>query len=290
MKILVLGTSGMLGSAVFRYLTMYNLDHEVYGTLRSDSWRKWFPNTASDKLLSGIDANSEFDLIRILDAVRPDVVINCIGVIKQLDNSKNPLAVLPLNALLPHKLHQLCALANARLIHISTDCVFNGEHGDYLETDTPNATDLYGISKHLGEVCGPGAVTLRTSIIGHELGSTLSLIDWFLAQAGVVKGFRNAYFSGLPTNEIAKIIAEFVINNKNLSGLYHLAAKRISKFDLLEMVKHEYGHNIELIDSFDLKIDRSLNADRFNAATGYTPPEWPALISEMHRFAGHFNR
>jgi dTDP-4-dehydrorhamnose reductase len=289
MKILVLGTSGMLGSAIFRYLTINTVEHKVYGTIRSDSWRKWFPNTAAKKLFSGVDANNEFDLIKILDTIRPEVVINCIGVIKQLDNSKNPLSVLPLNALLPHKLYQLCSLANARLIHISTDCVFNGEHGDYLETDTPNASDLYGISKHLGEVCGPGAVTLRTSIIGHELGSALSLIDWFLEQAVAVKGFRNAYFSGLPTNEIAKIIAELVITNENLSGLYHVAAKRISKFDLLTIVKREYGHNIELIDSYDLKIDRSLNADRFNAATGYNSPEWPTLIAEMHNFKRHFN-
>lgn len=282
MKILIIGASGMLGNAVLRVLgsSMFNFD--VYGTVRSDRWSGYFPKHLSQRLICGVDALDEDQLISVLAKVRPDAVINCVGVIKQLDSSKNPLATLPLNALFPHRLAALCELIGARMVHISTDCVFNGNRGDYREEDVPDARDLYGLSKHLGEVDYPHAVTLRTSIIGHELGSALSLIDWFLSQNESVEGFQKAIFSGLPTNELAKVIGKYVLPDPSLTGLYHVSADAISKYDLLRLVSDVYRHPIVLRPSDRVVIDRSLNSSRFRSHTGYCPPGWLDLIRDMY--------
>lgn len=169
-------------------------------------------------------------------------------------------------------------------MHISTDCVFDGRRGGYLEEDVPNANDLYGRSKQLGEVIGPGAVTLRTSIIGHELGGAHGLVEWFLAQRGPVRGFTQAVFSGLPTVELAKVIRDHVLARTDLEGLYHVAAAPISKFDLLSIVADVYGKNVELVPNGDYRINRSLNGTKFNRATGYSAPVWRDLVELMHRY------
>ncbi len=281
MKILILGASGMLGNAALRVLSDRPFDHDVYGTVRSLGCARYFPEHLTQRLIGGVDASDDNQLTATLANVRPDVVINCIGVIKQQVAAKNPLMTLPLNALLPHRLAGLCALAGARLIHVSTDCVFTGSKGNYSEDDAPNASDLYGLSKYLGEVDYPHAVTLRTSIIGHELGTSLSLVDWFLHQAGPVDGFRKAIFSGLPTNELARVIGAHVLPHPSLSGLYHVSANPISKYDLLQLVAKTYDHRIEIRLSDRFAIDRSLDSTRFRDRTGYRPAEWPALITDM---------
>lgn len=194
------------------------------------------------------------------------------------------LQAVPINTLLPHRLAALCQATAARLVHISTDCVFSGVNGNYVETDFPDAYDLYGRSKLLGEVDYPHAITLRTSIIGHELSGHRSLINWFLAQQGSVRGFTRAIFSGLPTVELATLVRDVVLPRQELHGLYHVASKPINKFDLLQLVAKAYGKAIEIIPVEDLVIDRSLNAGRFKEATGYVPPEWPALVKRMHEF------
>jgi dTDP-4-dehydrorhamnose reductase len=279
-----LGATGMLGNAVMQVLSSTNFEMDVHGTLRSSRGLHLFPAQMRTRLIPNIDVTRDDDVIAVLVEVRPDVVINCTGIVKQLNESKEPLVVLPLNALFPHRLSRLCQLARARLIHISTDCVFSGDKGGYREDDQPDATDLYGISKRLGEVAGDHAVTLRTSIIGHELQGTHSLLDWFLNQKGKVSGYTEAYFSGLPTNELARVIAEHVIPNEKLNGLYHVSADRISKHDLLKIVADVYDHHIEIEPSGSLQIDRSLNSDRFRQASGYVPPVWRDLIKFLHCF------
>lgn len=286
MKILILGASGMLGSTIFRTLSSSS-EFAVWGTTRYSATLRYFPEHLRPRTLTDIDALDVDALSKVLDNVRPGVVINCIGLIKQRADADDPLIALPVNALLPHRLARLCALAGARLIHVSTDCVFSGRKGGYLESDVSDAEDLYGKSKYIGELHDlPHAITLRTSIIGHELNSAHALIDWFLAQQGAIKGYSRAVFSGLPTVELARIMKDFVLPHPELNGLYHVAAEPIAKLDLLRLVAAQYGKVIEIRPDDRLVIDRSLNGSCFSTATGYAPPSWPELVSLMH---AHYN-
>lgn len=283
-RIVVLGANGMLGNAVLRFLAK-KTDYEVHGTVRNWSAVRELQNMApSARFVSGVDVESLDSLTRMFATAQPDIVINCIGIVKQLADANDPLIALPINALLPHRLARLAQVAGARLVHMSTDCVFSGAKGNYVESDLPDAHDLYGRSKLLGEVDYPNAVTLRTSIIGHELTGNRSLIDWFLSQTAEVQGYKNAIFSGLPTVEIARIIHEHVIPNPDMHGLYHVSAEPINKYDLLSLVSKEYGKEIAILPKNDFKIDRSLNSDRFRLATGFQAESWPEMIYRMHQF------
>lgn len=283
MRILVLGASGMLGNAMVRVLSE-KADWQVQGTVRSEGARRFFAAEIAGRLLSGVDVEQPDSLLQTFNRVRPEVVINCIGLIKQLADAEDPLQAIPINALLPHRLARLCELVGARLIHPGTDCVFSGDRGNYRESDLPDARDLYGRSKLLGEVSYPHAVTLRTSIIGHELQSAHGLVGWFLAQQGQCRGYTRAIFSGLPTVELARVVRDVLIPRPELAGVYHVAAAPIAKYDLLQLVAEVYKKKIEIIPSDQLVIDRSLNADRFRAATGYVAPAWPELIQLMHDY------
>ena len=280
MKVLVLGVSGMLGNVMFRTFFQKSI-FQVFGTARSGSVRKHFVQDARSKIISGVDVENQDAMARLFSEIRPQVVVNCIGLVKQLSNADDPLQALPINSMLPHRLARYSELIGARLVHISTDCVFSGSKGKYRESDTSDATDLYGKSKNLGEVDYPHTITLRTSIIGHELSSAHGLIGWFLAQNSRVKGYTNAIFSGLPTVELSRVVRDVVLPNPDLSGLYHVASTPISKFDLLKLVSTAYGKSIEILPDDKVVVDRSLNADRFNAATGYTAPPWPELVQLM---------
>ncbi len=281
-RILVLGVTGMLGSAVLRIFSADPL-HEVWGTLRNAAALRYFPQHEQSRLLCGVNVLDQDALTAVMAQLRPDVVINCIGLIKQLADAKDPLTALPINAMLPHRLARLCELAGARLIHVSTDCVFSGRKGLYQESDLSDAEDLYGKSKYIGELHDlPHAITLRTSIIGHELGSSHALVDWFLSQQGSVKGFTRAIFSGLPTGELARVMKDFVIPHPQLNGLYHVAAAPIDKHQLLGLVAAQYGKQIEIRPDDALVIDRSLDGSRFRQATGYVAPDWPELVRRMY--------
>ena len=289
MKILVLGASGMLGNAMFRFLAEHG-QFDVTGTLRSTAMRRYLPESLHDRLKTGIDVLSQDHLMSLFDDVRPDVVINCIGLVKQLGSASDPLSALPVNSLLPHRLDRQCGLAGARLVHFSTDCVFTGDRGMYKEEDTADARDLYGLSKYLGEVRDSShAITLRTSIIGHELGRNLSLIGWFLSQEGKVPGYSQAIFSGLPTVEMARIVMEYVLPKPELSGLYHVSAAAIDKKSLLELVAEVYGMNVEIFEDVSVRIDRSLDSTQFRKATGYVPPTWPELVESMKSYHEQWN-
>ena len=284
MKVLILGVTGMLGNAMFRTFLNSNIGYDVIGTIRGDKASHHFEDVSSEYIITGVDVENYDSLIRVFAAVHPQIVINCVGLVKQLADANNPLLAIPINTLLPHRLADLCTLVNARLIHISTDCVFSGDKGNYMESDFPDAKDLYGRSKLLGEVDYPHAITLRTSIIGHELSGNRSLIGWFLSQENSVKGFTRAIFSGLPTVELARIIHDFVLPCPQLHGLYHIAAKPIDKHSLLNLVAQIYNKKIEIFPDDSFKIDRSLNSQKFYEMTGYVAPEWHELITRMYEF------
>ena len=283
MKILVLGAAGMLGNAVIRILNERS-DWEVYGSVRSGAAHQFFPNQIVQRLIVGGDVVDHDAFVNLFTRVRPNVVINCIGLVKQLEIANNPLQAIPINSLLPHRLAELCALMGGRLVHVSTDCVFSGDKGGYTENDYSDARDVYGRTKYLGEVDSRSTVTLRTSIIGHSLRNTHGLLDWFISQQDHCKGFRNALFSGVPAVELARIIRDFVIPLPKLSGVYHIAAKPISKFLLLELIANVYKKTIQIEPDDHLVINRSLNADRFTQSTGYIPPKWPDLIDKMYEY------
>ena len=289
MKVLVLGSNGMLGSAVVRVLSE-SPNLVISGTVRADSSRRFFNKSIAKRLLTGVEVEKQDSLEQAFSLTCPDVVINCVGIIKQLDDVSDPLQTISINSMLPHRLARLCEISRARLIHISTDCVFNGEKGSYTESDSFDAKDLYGMTKYLGEISYPHAVTLRTSIIGHELQSNHSLVEWFLAQEAECKGYTRAIFSGLPTVVLANIIRDLIIHHTELSGIYHVAAQSISKYDLLKLIAEVYSKSIQITSDKTLEIDRSLNADKFRAATGYVSPAWPVLIRMMHDdFKQHLN-
>ena len=252
--------------------------------MRSDDSIRLFPKDLQKMVVSGFDSENISKIEDFISDDVPDIVINCIGVVKQLEESKDPKTILPINSVFPHRLSKLCSKYSIRLIHMSTDCVFSGDKGMYKESDLPDAKDIYGISKHLGEIDYNSSLTIRTSIIGHELNSSRSLIDWFLSQENQVKGFSKAIFSDYPPLKLQRVIDKFIIPKTDLIGLYHLSADPISKYELLKLVSVTYDKiiDIEIDDTFI--IDRSLDSSRFREATGYFPAKWPALVKLMHKY------
>lgn len=284
-RLLVLGAGGMLGHAVLRWFAS-DAGYEVIGALRSEQAAQRLREVAPRaRIISGLAVERVPDLARMFELTRPEVVINCVGVVKQLAGAGDPAIAIPINALLPHRLARLCARGGARLIHIGTDCVFSGAQGGYSEADLPDATDLYGRSKLMGEVDYPHAVTLRTSIIGHELASGHGLVGWFLTHQEPVRGFGRAVFSALPTYELARVIQQHVLPEPALRGIYHVGGDAINKYELLKLVAEVYGRPGEIARDDELVIDRSLDSSRFRAATGYRPPAWPELVWRMREFA-----
>jgi dTDP-4-dehydrorhamnose reductase len=281
MKILVLGAGGMLGSAMFRVLSEHD-DWEVIGSIRSDQVKRCFKPELGTHLVSGCDVENQEQLECLFEQTRPDVVVNCIALSRSVGDPKDMVQAISIYALLPQRLALLCRLHGARLVHVSTDGVFSGARGGYTEDDYPDARDVYGTAKLLGEVRDTHAITIRTSIIGHELRSARGLISWFLAQQGSCKCFTRAVFSGFPTVVLGGIVRDHIIPRPELSGIYHVAAQPISKFDLLGLVAKIYDKQIDIIPDDKLVLDRLLDGSRFRAVTGYVAPAWPELIEVMH--------
>jgi len=280
-KVLVLGASGMLGNSLFRYFSE-KAEYTTLGTVRKDAALKLVNEQGFNNITSGIDITNINSIENVICDFKPDVVFNCIGVIKQLDAAKNNIQSISINSLLPHQLAELCTLHSAKLIHFSTDCVFTGSRGGYVESDFADAPDLYGRSKLLGEVTYDGHLTLRTSIIGHEISSHHSLVDWFLNQENEVDGYSSAIFSGLPTCYMAEVLDKFILPNKELSGLRHLSVSPINKYDLLTIVRNIYGKETIINKSSKLIIDRSLNSEQICHETGFVADNWLNLIKRMN--------
>ena len=280
MKILVFGANGMLGHKLVQRL---GSNFDVFGTIRGtfESIEK-FGIFKPELIIEHVSAQDISSIEAAIQTAKPDVVINAIGIVKQLPIAKDVIATLEVNSIFPHRLADFSQKYGFRLVTISTDCVFDGAKGNYLETDITNATDLYGRSKALGEVTSENCITLRTSIIGRELGDSHSLIDWFLSnRGGRVKGFTHAIYSGFPTVVFADIIASLIIDQPQLRGLYQVASEPINKFELLTLVNAAFGAKITIEPSAELTIDRSLNCGKFVDATGLTPMSWPVMVDLM---------
>jgi len=280
MRILVLGAGGMLGHKLLGYL---QTDHEAWGTVRrSASSYERYGVFDTSRLVSGVDAASLDTVIGAMAKVRPECVVNCIGIIKQLEQATNPLDCIGINSYFPHRLAMLCRASGAKLVHISTDCVFSGRKGMYTEGDISDAEDLYGRSKFLGEVTGECCLTIRTSIIGRELNSRNGLVEWFLGSAGrQVNGFTQALYTGFTTQEMCRIIESVIVHGQSMSGLYNVSSNPISKYDLLCLLKDAHGLDVEIRPVDEPRIDRSLDSTRFRTEMGYVPPSWPDLVKEM---------
>ena len=278
-KILVLGASGMLGHTLFKYLSSKD-NLEVFGTFR-DCNEDFFMHYEKKFLLNNIDASDLNSIEKNLLEIKPKIVINCIGVIKQSKDLEKSNMIF-LNSLFPKSMSEICERLKIRLLLVSTDCVFSGKKGFYSELDVPDCNDLYGISKLEGEVTDKEhVITLRTSIIGHELRNKESLLEWFLRQKKSIKGYEKAIFSGFPTVVFAQIIYDFIIFNNKLSGLFHVSSNPISKFDLIKKISYKYKKNINIIKDDVVKIDRSLNSKKFKSITGFIPPSWDEMIELM---------
>lgn len=281
MKILVLGATGMLGSAVYTVLARSS-GYSVYGSIRSADSLSFFGTDIQAGLISITNLEDVTELQRLLDHCAPDVVINCLSVNKPFPN--DPIKMISIFALLPKHLSLLCSIRGIRLLQISTDGVFSGSRGNYSETDTPDSKDIYGIAKFLGEPEGVQVVTLRTSIIGPELRGSTGLLEWFLSQKDRCFAYPNVVFSALPTNVLAEIIRDKVLSRSTMSGVYNIASLPTSKLDLLEIIKSRYEKRIELVPDTKFVSDRSLDTSLFSKATGYQAPSWGDLVESMYRY------
>ena len=278
MRILILGGSGMLGHALLQTLAPR---HDVRVTLHHPlaHYRQWPPFQAANSF-DGVDVRAPDGLARALGQFRPQAVVNWVGVVKQRHDA-DVLENLEINAVAPHRIARLCRDTGARLIHVSTDCVFSGRRGMYTEADTADADDLYGRTKYLGELDAPHCVTLRTSFIGRELSGRLGLLEWFLAQKGPVKGFRRAIFSGFTAIELCRVIERLLTEFPAASGVYHVSSAPIDKYTLLNLLRDHFRVSIEINSDDAVAIDRSLDSSRFRQEFGYRPPSWPDMVKEL---------
>lgn len=282
MQVLILGSTGMLGHKL-----MQVLGHEfrITGTVRGDaSELRDHPFFSGMDIVGNINTGDLGGIRTLLEDLEPDIAINCIGIVKQLPAAHDPLQSIAVNALFPHQLAHLCRENGTRLIHMSTDCVFSGIKGCYSEDDPSDAEDLYGKTKFLGEVDYPGCLTIRTSIIGRELGTSHGLVEWFLGQDGkTVPGYTKAIFSGLTTTALSEIIGTLISGYPGLHGVRQVASEPISKFDLLCLIRRVYGLAVTIEPEYAVVNDRSLNPARFMRETSIKVPSWEYMIHQMYQ-------
>lgn len=282
-RVVVLGGEGMLGHKVFQILGRRFPGTRC--TLRGRPDDAPFARVGllhTDKVIPEVDAADLAVLDQLLTDLSPGTIVNCVGIVKQRPEAHDAVSSITLNSLLPHRLAAVAGKIGARLIHFSTDCVFSGRKGAYTEDDVSDAEDLYGRSKYLGEVAGPNALTLRTSIIGRELYNFASLLEWFLAQKGkTIKGFRRVMYSGVTTNLMAQLVGDLIEHHPTLTGLYQVAGPWISKHDLLCLAREAFKVDVEIVPD-DVEVnDRTLRGDRFAAATGFAARAWEEMLAEV---------
>ncbi len=284
MKVLVLGGSGMVGHKLIQQLSIKN---EVFSILRERTDFKssnYFQNVLKKNQCIFIDdINQHNNLTEVINNISPDILINCIGVIKQRDNIANMLNMIKINSLLPHVLNDICQKQKIKLIHLSTDCVFSGKKGNYKESDNPDPIDKYGESKLLGEINEGNSLTIRTSFIGPELFNKKSLFEWVKSQKNKeIDGFENAIYSGLTTLEFARIIEDIIDKHQNLNGIWQISSNPISKFDLIEMINKKFNLNITINRNSSFKCNRSLNSSKFKVETKIIVPSWENMINNLY--------
>ena len=280
LRILILGGDGMLGHRLLAHLQK---NHETKVTLHRDlAAYEPYGLFTRDNSYAGVEAQDADRMLEVVADFRPEAVVNALGIVKQRGAAKEAIPSLEINALLPHRLALLCKAVGARLVHVSTDCVFSGRKGGYTEGDVPDPLDLYGRTKLLGEVSEPGCVTLRTSIIGLELSRRTGLIEWFLSQRGEIRGFTKAIYTGLTTAEMSRVIERVLIEHRALSGVWQVASEPINKHDLLVRFSEILGRDdISIVPDDAVRIDRSLSPVAFEEATGYHAPGWNEMLEEL---------
>lgn len=288
-KVLIFGATGMLGHKLYQVLKP---GHDVVGTIRSGyKTISRYGFMEPTILVPRFDATLPNAARQVIESIQPDVVVNCIGVLKNLVQKVGEPATRYLNAELPHEMYRICQPKGIRLIHISTDCVFSGKKGNYAEDDPSDAPDLYGQTKYQGEINEPGALTIRTSIIGRELHTANGLLEWVIANRGKeINGWANAIFSGFPTLHLSRIIADIIDKHPELSGLYNVSAEPISKYTLLTLINKTLELNATINATEEPHEDRSLDSTRFQKATGFTPLPWQPMIKELAEDAELYSR
>ena len=284
MKILILGSTGLLGNT----LTKYFLDREYFQTfasIRDYSKIKFFNKKYHEKFVYINNILDKRETEKIIKNIKPDVLINCLGLTnKKIFNSNQSEDFISINSLLPYRLQKICEDLGSRLIHFSTDCIFSGDKGFYSEKEIPDPPDIYGKSKLLGELDFENTLTIRKSVIGHELISRNGLLEWFLYQNKFVEGYKNVIFSGTTVLELAILIEKYIIPRSELKGIINITGESISKFDLLKIIADIYNKKIDIIPNELIKLDRSLDGSQFTKLTGYHPKPWPSLIKDMKEF------
>jgi dTDP-4-dehydrorhamnose reductase len=281
MRVLILGANGMLGHQLYRLLSERM---DIWGTTRTEPAKyPMLEIPTPGRLMGPFDVLDTARLCELLETIRPDAVVNAVGIVKQRDDAKQAVPSIQINALFPHQLADLCVERGIRVIQISTDCVFSGFRGNYSEIDVPDPVDLYGRTKLLGELHRPNCLTLRTSIIGWQLNTFSSLLSWFALQRQKhIKGYRKAIYSGFSTTVLAQLIGDVLQTRPDLSGVYQVASEPISKFDLLVKLRDILGWSDIVIDPDDqFFCDRSLSGTRFTTATGWRPPTWEAMLQGL---------
>jgi dTDP-4-dehydrorhamnose reductase len=280
-RVLVLGASGMLGHESIRVLAP---DMEVWGACRDPGA---LPDLGIPKrrLLGGLDAARPDDLEAMVQAARPDLVVNAVGIVKQREEAGDAIPTITANSLWPHAVARACAAHGARMVQVSTDCVFSGARGGYTEDDVPDEPGLYGRSKLLGEIAtAPHVVTLRTSIVGWQIGRPTGLFGWFAAHRDEpLRGYRRAIFSGLTTRALTEMIRDTVLRDPALSGLWHVSADPIDKHSLLTRLADHLGWNVDITPVDEPVIDRSLDSTRLRERTGWAPATWDDMLAALAR-------
>tara|TARA_B100000989_G_C19515946_1_gene461651 strand:- start:1430 stop:2311 length:882 start_codon:yes stop_codon:yes gene_type:complete len=280
MRILILGGSGMLGHTFFK---VWKANSEVKVTLRK-RLEDYEHNQifGIGEYFEGIDLRRLDTLRDVIISYKPDCIVNCSGVTKQICNEFNQEDVFTLNALLPHKLAGLCDNFGTRLIQLSTDCIYSGKKGNYNESDISDAEDLYGKSKYQGELNKTNSLTLRKSSIGLELGNKHGLVEWFLNQKGSILGFDKAIYSGFSSIHLAGLIESIIFDSPDLQGIYNIASKPISKYYLLSSLQERIDNfELDIIRDDKIKIDRSLNPSKFLEQTNLKFPSWEKMLDDL---------
>lgn len=282
MRILILGGNGMIGHKIYQIISKNHQDTWVTlrNSLNSYSYSEIYNST---KVVDNIDLVNFKLLLNQLNLINPDVIINACGITirRGIDALKSNSIIL--NSALPHFLNEWVVANNKRLIHFSTDCVFTGAKGDYLDNDNKDAYDLYGSTKSMGEVIDSKyAITLRGSMIGSELENKTELFEWFLKQKNkTIKGFNKVIYSGITTTKMAEIVIKLIDQHPNLSGIYNISSKPILKFDLLKLWNDffDINANIEIDNSYI--SNKNLISDNFYRKISVEQPNWVELSSQL---------